>query len=102
MTARFAHHRHRFFKLADRRAQERSTLMATIALYSAMMSQLGGDRPDPLGLLRSGNAALCAHQCRPGTSYHQVRVAAGGLKLHSLGPRLRSTRTIRNPAPTCC
>ena len=102
MTARFTLRRHCLFKPGDSRARERSTLMASTALYLIAMSQLGDDRLNLLGQLRTDRASLSAHLCRPSTSQHQIPAAAGGLKLHSLGPRFRSTRYIRHPAPACC
>ena len=79
--------RRRLFKLVDRRAQERSTLIAPIALYSATMSQLEADRQGQLMLLRTASAAFPGHLCRSSTLHGQLLVGAGGLKLHSLSGR---------------
>ena len=87
MNTRLALSRRRLVKLAGRRAQERSTSIAAIALYSATMNQLGAERQGDFGLLRAASAALHANLCRPSNSYRLLLEAGGGLKLHSLSGR---------------
>ena len=84
MSARLAPNSRRPLKLAERRAQARSTSMAPVTLYSAAMSQLGADRPGQLGLLRPAGAALCGNLCRSSTLHRELLGGTGGLKLHSL------------------
>ena len=80
-------YRRRLVKLVDCRAQERSTLTGPVALYSATMSQQEADRPGRLGLLRTASATFCANRYRSSTLRHQLFVAGGGLKPHSLSGR---------------
>ncbi len=87
MNSRLALFTRRPVALIDRRAQERSTSIAPIALYSATMSQMETDRPGQLGLLRTASAALRANLCRSSTLHRQIHAATGRLKPHSLSGR---------------
>ena len=99
MSPRLAPNRRRPFKLAERRAQERSTSMAPITLYSTTMSQLEADRQGQLGLLRPANAGICAHLRRSSTLHRSLRAGAGGLKPHSL-PAAASFNRVYPPSGT--
>ena len=87
MTACRAPNGHHRVKLAERRAQERSTSRAPSTLYSATMSQLGADRQGQSQSLRLAGAALCADLYRSSTLRRKLRVGVGGLKPHSLRGR---------------
>ncbi len=87
MNTRLALYRRRFAQLVDRRAQERSTLIVPITLYSATMSQLEADRPGQLVLLRPASGSLRANLCRSSTFHRLLLATGGGLKLHSLTSR---------------
>ncbi len=87
MSLRLLLRRHRLIKLADQRAQERSTWIEPITLYSTTMSQLEADRPGQMGLLRAASVALRANLSRSSTLSRQFLTAGGGLKLHSLSGR---------------
>ena len=52
------HFSHRSTQLADRLAQEKSTPDTPIAIYSRLMSLLGGDREEPSGRLRTTDTAI--------------------------------------------
>ena len=99
MRAPLAPNTRRPFKLAERRAQEKSTSMAPITLYSATMSQLGADRQDQLGLLRLAGATLCANLCRSSTLHRKPPAGTGGLKRHSL-PAAASFNRVYPPSGT--
>jgi len=99
MSARLAPKRRRPFELAERRAQERSTSMASITLYSATMSQAGADRQGQLGLLRLAGAALSANLCPSSTLCRKPPAGTGGLKRHRL-PAAVSFNRVYPPSGT--
>ncbi len=66
----------------ERRAQERSTSIARIALYSGAMNRLEVDRPWVRGVTATATAFLSAARSRNSLARRLILVAAEGFKLY--------------------
>ncbi len=83
MIAHPVDHRRVSLQLAKRGAQERSTSITPMALYSTAMNQPEADRPEIWCPATTAKAAIDADRNRSSRAHRQILVAGGGLKIHS-------------------